>query len=105
MQVISPVGLVDGGVGPRVKIDDFGPAPLPSLLFVVIALDGPEERRAGGGEGYFVPQCRRGPLSWPGSRGTHHTHAACQSNPEQGCRNIFTVTQTPARSSNLSNPF
>lgn len=62
IQVNSPVGLVDGGISPCVKVDDSGPAPLPSLLFIIVALDGSEERRAAGGEGRFVPQRWRGPL-------------------------------------------
>lgn len=79
----SPAGsFVDGGIGSRVKVDDPGPAPLPPLLLVVVALDGSEERRAGGREGGLVPQRRRGPLAWAGSRGAHYTHPACQSNPE-----------------------
>lgn len=76
------MGLVDGGIGSCVKVDDPGPAPLPSLLFIVVALDGPEKRRAGGGESRFVPQRWRGPLQGPGSRGAHYTHAACRSNLE-----------------------
>lgn len=78
----SPVGFIDGGISSCVKVGDFGPAPLPSLLFIVVALDGPEKRCAGDGEGGFVPQCRRGPLPWPGIWGAHYAHGACQSNPE-----------------------
>lgn len=82
IQVNSPAGLVDGGIGPCVKVDDSGPAPLSSLLFIIVTLDGSEKWRAGGREGRFVPQRWRGPLPWPGRWRAHYTHAACQSNPE-----------------------
>ncbi len=51
-------GLVNGGVGHSVKVDDLGSASLTSLLFIIVSLDIVQQRCAGGRQRGFVSYCR-----------------------------------------------
>lgn len=99
--------LVDGRIIHPMKIDDFRPAPLSSLLFIIVSLNIVQERCAGGRQSRFVSYGWRGPLPWTRNRSTKSTHSdyktkihnnvillCCYSQPRP-CVSVFSANVRP----------